>query len=133
MNVDRPKTRYGILFLGILVAGSGIAASIVTFESPLMRMAGIAVCLCGVYLMRRSTNNDRIRKKYPVTRFDFWIYILFVIALSLTLIAGTSLFIFKNISDLVGSILVYSFMIFLLTASIIGSFLFARFISRSLQ
>ena len=130
MNVDRPKTRYGIFFLGIFVAVIGVAASIGAFQSPLIRMAGIAICLCGVYLMKRSTNNERIIKKYPATPFDFWIYILFFISLALSLLTYASLYIFKNPSDLVGTAIIYSFTFFGLVASLIGSFLFARFVFR---
>ena len=80
--------------------------------------------------MKRSTSNDLIRNHYQVTSFDTWVYILFGIAFLLSLLMSLLLFSLKNLNDLMSSIVIYSFIVFSLIATLLGSFLIGRSVYR---
>jgi hypothetical protein len=127
------KHKFVDFFLGILVAAIGVTTGIVAFQSPLLRGAGIAACLCGLYIMKRSSRGRLISKRYVLTSFDSWIYTLFAVTFILSLIAYALLYFFAKPSYLVGYIILYSFIIFAMLTTIIGSFLFARWVYRGFR
>ncbi len=116
--------------IGILISVTAIIISVLAFKSLLITSAGIAACLCGIYIMKRSTSNEPIRNHYQVTSFDTWVYILFGIAFLLSLLMSLLLFSLKNLNDLMSSVIIYSFIVFSLIATLLGSFLFGRSVYR---
>jgi hypothetical protein len=129
MNVNRPKVDYRIYALGMLVGAIGIAISIAAFRFLLLRSAGIAICLLGVYIATRLSLPKEVRNQRPVAPpVDRRIKLYFAVAFGLSIVTYAVLYVVPG--NIVGVIVLYSFVVFAMLTGLIGSYLMARWIRR---
>lgn len=131
MNVRRRNMNYQKLAFGITVAVAGVAMAIVAFQSLLLRSSGIALCLCGVYLVKRSLLHQRPATVYEVTSRSRKIYLAFIITIGFTALTYTLLYVVGD--DLFGIIVLYSFISSGALATLVGTFLLCQWVYRKFK
>jgi hypothetical protein len=131
MNAHRPKLNYGFLFFGVATGVIGIAISIFAFRTVFLRSAGIALCLVGIFVAKRSVSGRRTSGSRSAAAPDRKMHVAFAIVLSLSILAYALLYIASD--DLFGIVILYAFVVFGMLATIIGAFLLGRWTYRMLR
>lgn len=131
VSTPRPRLNYGVLLVGIAIAGIGITMSIMAFHVLFLRSVGIALCLAGIYVTKRS-----MHRRAPVgSRLKIFIdrRVRFLFILMLGLSAFTYALLYVVSDDLIGTITLFSFVTFGMLTTLIGAFLLGRWTYRMLR